>query len=242
MLFTCPCLQTPVPISGQSRLCVAYFQHEINSYFTVCKAKEKTDLKIMAAIRKQANQQTHASFMYGIVTAHCPWKLIGMKWQAWGLQSAVHCNKAPEQNIYVSLAKWQQMISVFQLDGGTWNVCDKQAWAGSIMKCKFSGSGSELGQWGCARVGRGVRGRRGESPCPGLYLSLRVLLANCYDIWCVMPLPCSLRTSSFFNNLTAWKGNAYTTMPFWTLSDGPIGAWQKNTLISLRDHINIGLG
>lgn len=62
----------PSPIIGLRRLCVSYFHYEINSDFTVCRAKEKTDLKIMKAIRKEANQQTHASFMYGIVTAHCP--------------------------------------------------------------------------------------------------------------------------------------------------------------------------
>lgn len=112
----------------------------------------------MGAIRKQANQQMHASFMYRIVTAHCPWKWIVMKWQAWGLQSTVHYNKAPEQNIYVSLAKWKQMISVFQLDGETWNGYDKQARAGNIMKCKCSDSGLGLGQWGCVRVGLGFKG------------------------------------------------------------------------------------
>lgn len=122
-----------------------------------------------------------------IVTAHCPWKLIGMKWQAWGLHSAVHCNKAPEQNIYVSLAKWQQMISVFQLDGGTWNGCDKHAWAGNIMKCKCSGSGSELGQWGRVRVGRRCEGGGEGSRLALDYIWAYVyyqLTAMTYGEWC----------------------------------------------------------
>lgn len=155
----------------------------------------------MAAIRKEANQQTHASFMYGIVTAHCPWKLIEMKWQARGLQSVEHCNKAPERNIYVSLAKWQQMISVFQLDGETWNGCDKQAWADSIMKCKCT----SLGWWFfffsklCRGGGVGAwGGRRGESPrcgpCPSAHVP-----ANRNDIWRMTLLPCLLGAQARFS-------------------------------------------
>ncbi len=138
----------------------------------------------MGAIRKQANQQMHASFMYRIVTAHCPWKLIVMKWQAWGLQSAVHYNKAPEQNIYVSLAKWKQMISVFQLDGETWNDCDKQAQADNIMKCKCSDSGLGLGQWGRVRVGLERKGEERGVAMLWTIFELMCTTANRYDIWC----------------------------------------------------------
>lgn len=162
----------------------------------MCRAKQKTDLKIMAAIREEANQQTHASFMYGIVTAHCPWKLIEMKWQARGLQSAEHCNKAPERNIYVSLAKWQQMISVFQLDGATWNGCDKQARADSIMKCKFTSLWFYyyvfLSRTEPMRAGLG---REGEERGPWT-VSERT---RTNDIWRVTLSPCLLGARAHFS-------------------------------------------
>ncbi len=44
-----------------------------------------------------------------------------------------------------------------------------------------------------------------------------------------------------FQQPNSLKSNAYTTMPFWTHSDGPIGVCKKH-IISLRDRISFGLG
>lgn len=54
------------------------------------------------------------------------------------VSTGLNRDASPERNIYVTQAKWQQMISVFKLYSQTFKAQDKQDRPDTIMRCKFS--------------------------------------------------------------------------------------------------------
>lgn len=53
------------------------------------------------------------------------------------VSTGLNGDASSERNIYVTQAKWQQMISVFKLYSQTFKAQDKQDRADTIMRCKF---------------------------------------------------------------------------------------------------------